>query len=392
MPEWMEMTDEIGPEKIVHVHDPVVGMKGVVVIDSTAMARTAGGGIRMLPDITTKEIAGLARAMTFKFGSLGVPVGGAKSGIWADPGIKGEERKEIMRAFGRSLKSLLEAKEVAFGADIGTDATDLPFVFEGAELPWESIGLLTEEKDGEPLENHVTGYGVTIAAQAACEFGGIDINGATVAIEGFGKVGGGVARYISEMGARVVALSTIQGAIYNEDGLDVRRLLEARKVSGDKAVNEYEDADHLAKEEIFALPVDILIPGARPYVITEKNADRVQAKIISSIANIPITDEAEEILFRKGIHVVPDFISNAGGTIISVVDFLGGTSDNAFMAAKELIASSARDILADSRKEKMNPRSLAVKRITEKVLQARKEGGAPLGEEIIKTMKERLML
>ena len=387
----MEMTDDIGPEKIVHVHDPVTGLKGVIVIDCTTLGRGAGGGIRMLPDITTEEIAGLARAMTYKFCSLGVPVGGAKSGIWADPSIKGEERKELMRAFGRAAKPLIESG-LSFGADIGTEGADLPIIYEGAELEWQSAGLLTEEKDGEPLENHVTGYGVAIAAKAACDFAGVDINGGTVAIEGFGKVGGGVARYITEMGARVVALSTIHGAIYYKNGLDVGKLLEARKTSGDKIVNEYEDAERLDKEEIFALPVDILIPGARPYVITDKNADRVQARIISSIANIPITDDAEEVLFQKGIHVVPDFISNAGGTVIGIIDFLGGTSDNAFAAAKELIASSTRDILVDARKEKMNPRGLAVKRITEKVLRARKEGGVPLGEEIIKTMKERLML
>jgi glutamate dehydrogenase (NAD(P)+) len=387
----MVMTDEIGPEKILHVHDPAAGMKAVIVIDCTTLGRGAGGGIRMLPDITTEEIAGLARAMTFKFASLGVPVGGAKSGIWADPSISGEERNELMRAFGRAAKPLIESR-LSFGADIGTEAGDLPMIYEGAELEWPSAGLLTEEKDGEPLENHVTGYGVAQAAQAACEFAGIDIRGATVAIEGFGKVGGGVARYLTEMGARVVALSTINGAIYNEGGLDVAKLLEARKTSGDKAVEEYAHAERLEREKIFALPVDILIPGARPHVITEKNAERVQARIISSIANIPITDDAEEVLFQRGIHVVPDFISNAGGTVIGMVDFLGGASGKAFAAAKQLIATSTRDILADSVKERMNPRSLAVKRITEKILQAQKDGASPSGREIVVKMKERLML
>jgi glutamate dehydrogenase/leucine dehydrogenase len=387
----MKMTDEIGPEKIVHVHDPATGMKGVIVIDCTTLGRGAGGGIRMLPDITTEEIAGLARAMTYKFASLGVPVGGAKSGIWADPTIKGEERRGLMRAFGRAAKPLIESG-LSFGADIGTEGSDLPIIYEGAELEWTSAGLLTEEKDGEPLENHVTGYGVAVAAKAACNFAGIDIKGTSVAIEGFGKVGGGVARYITEMGAKVVALSTIHGAIYNENGLDVGKLLEARKTSGDIAVSEYEDAKHLGKEEIFLLPIDILIPGARPYVITAKNAGQVQAKIISSIANIPTTDEAEEILFQKGVQVIPDFISNAGGTVIGIIDFLGGTSDKAFAAAKELIASSTRDILADAHKEKTYPRSLAVERITERILRARKEGSTLTGKEIIKIMKERLML
>ncbi|UCD58368.1 MAG: Glu/Leu/Phe/Val dehydrogenase, partial [Candidatus Hydrogenedentota bacterium] len=321
MQEWKKLTDEIGPEKVVHVYDPVAEMRGVVVIDCTTLGRGTGGGIRMLPDITTNEIVRLARAMTYKFACLGVPVGGAKSGIWADPTIQGEQRQNLMRAFGRAVRPLIKAN-LSFGADIGTEASDLAYVYEGAELRWESAGLLTEEKDGEPLENHVTGYGVAVAAKAACEFAGIDVNGATVAIEGFGKVGGGVARYITEMGARVVAISTINGTIYNEDGLDIKRLLEARKTSGDMAVQEYENAKHLKKEELFTLPVDILIPGARPYVIHKGNAGRVKARVISSIANIPITDEAEEMLFQRKIHVVPDFISNAGGTVIGIIDFL----------------------------------------------------------------------
>lgn len=391
MPEWMKMTDELGPEKIVHVHDPQTGMKGVVVIDCTALGTTAGGGIRMLPDITTQEIAGLARAMTYKLGTAGVPVGGAKSGIWADPGIRGEQRKNIMRAFGRAVKSLIQ-EGLVFGADIGTEAGDLAYVFEGAGLTVQGTGLMAEEKDGEPLENHVTGYGVVVAASAASEMAGIDVQGATVAIEGFGKVGGGVARYITEAGARVVAISTVEGMIYDENGLDVRSLLETRGKSGDKAIQEYAGAEHLAKEKIFSLPVDILIPGARPHVIDKTNVKKVKAKIISSIANIPITDEAEEVLFQEGVLVVPDFISNAGGTALGIVDFIGGTPENAFDLAEELIGSNTRIILADARKERINPRRLATRRVEEKISAARRGAEMPSLEDEISRLKERLGL
>jgi glutamate dehydrogenase (NAD(P)+) len=345
----------------------------------------------MLPDITTQEIFQLARAMTYKFGTLGVPIGGAKSGIWADPAISGEERKNIMRAFGRAVKPLIPAG-LAFGADIGTEAEDLDFVFEGAELPPQGTGLMAEKKDGEPIENHVTGYGVVVAAEAACEFAGIHMKDATVAIEGFGKVGGGVARYIAEAGARVVAISTIDGMIMNQDGLDVDLLLEKRKTVGDKAIREYEQAEHLDKEKIFSLPVDILIPGARPYVIHEKNVQGVQAKVISSIANIPITDEAEETLFQKGVLIVPDFVSNAGGTVLGIVDFIGGSSQHAFDACKDLIGSNTRTILADARKEGIDPRRLATRRVQEMVAAARRgEEGVSI-DAAINQMKERLGL
>ncbi len=391
MPEWMTMTTELGPEKILHVYDPQTGMKAVVVIDCTALGATAGGGIRMLPDITTREICDLARAMTYKFGTLGVPIGGAKSGIWAAPSIRGEERKEIMRAFGRAVKPLIPA-ELAFGADIGTEAEDLDLVFEGAEMPPQGTGLMAEQKDGEAIENHVTGYGVVVAAGVACEFAGLDLKGATVAIEGFGKVGGGVARYMAEAGAKVVAISTIDGMALNMDGLDVDFLLKQRKKVGDRAIREVASAEHLERERLFSLPVDVLVPGARPYVIHPKNVQEVKARIIASIANIPMTDDAEETLFRKGVVIVPDFVSNAGGSVLGIVDFLGGTSRHAFDACKEFIGSNTRSLLAEARKEGIVPRRLAVRRVEEKVAAAR-AGKTPASvDDAIRLMKERLGL
>lgn len=392
MKPWIEITDEIGPEKILHVHDPAIGMKGVVVIDSTPNTFIATGGIRMLPDITTEEVAGLARAMTYKNTTLEIPLGGAKSGIWADPSIKGEERKELMRSFGRAVKPLLEARIVGLGADIGTDGTDLEYIHEGAEVPMQGSGLHAKMMDGEPFENHSTGFGVVISTQAACEHAGINFKGASVAIEGFGKAGGGVARYINDLGAKVVALSTVHGAIYNKNGLDMKHLMEKRKDSGDKAVMEYKEADHLKKEELFNLPVDVLIPGARPYVISNKNAAQVGAKIISSIANIPITDDAEELLFQKGIHVVPDFISNAGGVVTAVIDALGGTTDQVFKAIENIIGALTTEILESSRKFNINPRRLAMQRVEEKIRKAQREKQVPSVEEVIEKLHRRMMM
>ncbi|MBM3149494.1 MAG: hypothetical protein FJZ88_05635, partial [Chloroflexi bacterium] len=254
-------------------------------------------------------------------------------------------------------------------------------------------GLALQEKDGEPLEDHATGYGVVVAARAACEFAGIDPKAATVAIEGFGKVGGGVARYLTEAGAKVVAVSTIYGTAYNKDGLDVNQLLSARKKAGDKAVQEYKDAQHIDKQDIYFLPVDVLVPGARPYVIDKKNASRVKAKVISSIANIPITDEAEQLLFERGIHSVPDFISNAGGVVLGIVDILGGTADDVFHALRELLTPSTHDILREARQTGINPRALAVRKTTDKVLKTRagKEAIPPF-EELLKIARQRLKL
>ena len=391
MSQWMEIADELGPEKIVHVYDPLTGMKGVVVVDTTLIGG-AGGGTRMLPDITTEEIFWLARAMTHKFAILDIPIGGAKSGIWADPSIRGTPRDAILRAFGNAIRPLLTAG-VVVAADIGTDAKDVATIYEGADVPSRFTGLSLQEKDGEPLEDHATGYGVVVAAKAACEFAGMELKGATVAIEGFGKVGGGVARYMGEAGAKVVAISTIYGTTYNEDGLDIDKLLGDRKKSGDRAVERYEDAQHTDREAVYFLPVDILIPGARPHVIDENNASRIQAKVISSIANVPITDEGEEILFKQGIYSVPDFISNSGGVVLGVVDILRGTADDVFRVLKELLGPLTHEILADADKVGVSPRSVAVRRTKDKMLRARTKKESALSmEESLKIAKQRLKI
>lgn len=391
MPAWMKMTDQLGPEKILHVYDPQTGMKAVVVVDTVSLAGAAGG-TRMLPDITTEEIDWLARAMTHKFAILDFPIGGAKAGIWAEPGIHGPQRRELMLSFGNAVKTLL-ASGITLAADMGTDNDDVATFFEGAGVEKKFTGLSTQMIEGEPLEDHATGYGVVVAALAACQLANINIKGARVAIEGFGKVGGGVARYITESGAKVVAISTINGTIYNKDGLDVMSLLQARKTSGDSAVTEYKNAKRLKSQEIYGLPVDILIPGARPYVITKKNAGAVKAKVISSIANIPLSDEAEEILFKKGVVSVPDFISNAGGVILGVVDVLGGKADDVFRVLRDYLGPLTSQILGEAKVQNVNPRGLAIKKTTEKVLAARKQPQSAVDiDKIMADMKKRLGL
>ncbi|MCX6005462.1 MAG: hypothetical protein NT082_07320 [Chloroflexi bacterium] len=391
MTAWMQMTDELGPEKIMYVYDAVTGMKGVVVVDTLSLAGAAGG-TRMLADITTEEIVRLARAMTYKFAILDLPIGGAKAGIWAEQEIRGLQRKELLVSFGNAVKALL-ASEITLGPDMGTDMDDVATFYQGAGVQQRFSGLSLQMIDGEPLEDHAPGYGVVVAALAACQLVKLDIKGAKVAIEGFGKVGGGVARYFSESGARVVAISTRHGTAYNKDGLDIPALLQARKTSGDKAVAEYKHAKHSKPQDLYTLPVDILVPGARPYVINKKNAGSIKAMVISSMANIPITMEAEEILFQKRIVSVPDFISNAGGIILAVIDMLGGTSDNVFTVLRNYLGPLTTQILNEAKQQNINPRSLAVKKCREKILAARKQPVTVASyEELMSDIKKRLGL
>lgn len=387
MTDWLQAGDELGPSGVLHVHDPDTGMHGVVVIDTTVMGVT-GGGTRMMPDVTSDEIFGLARAMTYKMATLDLPVGGAKAGICADPGLAGEERAALLRSFGRRVQPLL-ASGLTLGADIGTDAGDVDRIYAGAGRRSGYTGLSSEEIDGEPLENHATGYGVIIAAEAACGIAGLELASASVAIEGFGKVGSGAARYLAGRGGRLTAVSTIRGTVYDPAGLDVERLLALRRRHGDDLVEHCDGAERLPREALYGLPVDVLIPGARPYVIDADNAAGVQASVISSIANIPITDAAEQTLADNGVLVVPDFISNAGGVVVAVLDQLGGSVDDVFRALERVIAPLTRQTLEDARRAGVTPRSLAVARAREKVLAARRAGGEQSTQELYARMRER---
>jgi glutamate dehydrogenase (NAD(P)+) len=376
---------------MLHVYDPAVGLQGLVVIDNTVVGGLSGGGIRMLPDITTHEIKDLARAMTFKFCAADFPLGGAKSGIWAQPDIEGEKRVELMKAFGRAIKPLLQSGLIV-GADIGTCAEDLALIHDGAEIPFNYSGLSIQEKEGEPLENHATGYGAVVAARAAGELCGLDLNGATVALEGFGKAGGGAARYLVEAGAKVVAISTIEGAIYNPDGLDIMGLLAARRTLADKAVTAYENAEHLKPEQLYTLPVQVLMPGARPHVIDHQTAADIKARVISSIANNPITAEGEAVLFQREVMVVPDFISNAGGITIAAIDLLNGTEDMVFKVIDALIADNTKQILSDARRKGIVPRQLAELRAREKINNATKAASPVSIEQALEAMQVRFNL
>jgi len=384
----LEEADEIGPETMVYVYDPDTGMKGLLVVDSMPTG-TAGGGTRMLPDVTAEEIFGLARAMTNKFAILGFPRGGCKAGIWGDPMMAKDRKNKIMMAFGRALRPYLESRSVSLATDMGVNGSDLEAIYEGVGIPAPGKGLAGKEKDGEPLENYLTGFGVFVAMKAACDIAGIKMKGARAAIEGFGKVGGGAMRYCSQEGARVVALSTVYDAVYNEDGLDIDKLFKLRRQFGDKCLERYEDGRHIASSEIYFLPVDILMPGARPYVLTRDNIDKVQAKIIASGANIPITPEAEKIYFTRGFSV-PDFIANSGGTISAMVSYLGGNENQAFKAIDNLIGKLTTEVLTEACENTVDPYTIALRKCKERVVAARAQTKTLTFEETMEQIKARL--
>ena len=306
MADFFSFADELGPLKIIHVHEPSIGLKSVLVVDNVAKGPSIGG-VRMAPDVTTEECARLARAMTFKNAAAGLPHGGGKAILVGDPKMPLEQKETLIRGLACALK---EVEQYIFAPDMGTDEECMAWVKD--EIG-RVVGL-PREVGGIPLDEiGATGWGLSHVVDVALKFCDFEIQGARFVVQGFGAVGKHVTNFLSQDGAIPVAVCDTQGTIYNPDGLDAAKLI-ALKEAG-KSVIEYDDGQVLDVDAIIDIECDIWIPAARPDVIHEGNVQRLNTKMVVEGANIPVTHDAEKILHDKGILYVPDFIANAGGVI-----------------------------------------------------------------------------
>lgn len=354
-----QFCDEYGPEKICYVHEPRIGMRGIVVVDNTA-AGPAIGGIRMAPDVTTEEVFRLARAMTWKNALAGLPHGGGKSGIVADP--KAPNKEQIIRHFARGMESL---HGYIPGPDMGTDETAMAWVRD--EIG-RSVGL-SKVLGGIPLDQiGATGYGLAICGEVIQEFSEVKLDGARVSIQGYGNVGQHAARFFAERGAVLVTATDLDGTVHDPNGLDVERLIELKKTTG--RVTDYETGEKLDRDAFIDLECDIFIPAARPDVIDRMNAPRLKCRVILQGANIPCTAEAERILHDMGILSVPDFVANAGGVICASVEYQGGTQKRAFETIEEKVRENTTEVLALARQHSQMPLEAAMALAKQRVAEA----------------------
>ncbi len=291
---------------------------GFVAIDSTVGGRSCGG-LRFAPDVDEAEVRGLARAMTLKYGFLGLPQGGAKAGLRRDPEAPPAERRERLAAFARAMAPLLRRRLYIPGPDMGTNTADIRYVLETAGLRIEARELRGSRSA------HYAALTAMAGVRTAARHLGLSLTGCSAAIEGYGKVGSALATLLAEAGARVVAVSTVRGALYNARGLDVPRLNGLAAAAGPALVDAYPDAERLGCAALLELPVDVLAPCARAGSVHSGNATRVVARIISPGANIPITPEAERILFERGALCLPDFATSSGGVLGDTMEFAGMT-------------------------------------------------------------------
>lgn len=345
------LADELGPLKVIHVHEPGIGLKGVLVVDNVAMGPSIGG-VRMAADVTVEECARLARAMTLKNAAAGLAHGGGKAILMGDPKMPKVEKEILIRGFASALQ---EVEQYIFAPDMGTDEVCMAWVKD--EIG-RVVGL-PREIGGIPLDEiGATGWGLSHAVDVAQEFCSFKTKGARFVVQGFGAVGKHVANFLSAAGAIAIAVSDSSGATYNPDGLDVQKLL-ALKADG-KSVTDYADGKKLKGDSLIDIDCDIWIPAARPDVIDETNVHRLNTKIVVQGANIPVTRGAEAILHERGVLNIPDFIANAGGVICAAMEYQNVSEMSVFSVIEEKLRRNTREILKTARQEQISTRDAAL--------------------------------
>lgn len=361
MPEIFDFADELGPCKVIHVHEPSIGLRGILVVDNVAKGPSIGG-VRMATDVSTEECFRLARAMTLKNAAAGLPHGGGKAVLFGDPKMPKDEKSTLIRAFAQALRN---EESYIFAPDMGTDEECMAWIRDEIGR----VVALPREIGGIPLDEiGATGWGLRHVTEVALEYCGFGLEGATFVVQGFGAVGKHVTRFLSEKGAVLVGAADSVSAIANPKGLEVAKLLEIKEAGGQ--LNEYRDADQIDRDGVVDVPCDIWIPAARPDVIHEDNVDRLQAKLVIQGANIPFTEGAEKILADKGVLCVPDFIANAGGVICAAMEYRGSSEAAAFATIEEKLRRNTRLVLESAKNKNILPREASMKLALERIHKA----------------------
>jgi glutamate dehydrogenase (NAD(P)+) len=282
------------------------------------------GGIRFHPEVDLDEVRALASLMTWKTAIADVPYGGAKGGVNCDPKkLQSGEVEKIARSFMDKIEKVLGPTRDIPAPDVGTNAQTMAWLMdEYGKLHGHTPAVVTGKPialEGSYGREAATGRGVVYMLEMAAKTAGVKVNGARLAVQGYGNVGSWAARLAGELGCKLVAVSDAEGAIRNDDGIDPDLLHQ--QVSEGRAVPEFEDADAIEPDDLLATECDVLIPAALGGMIHEANADKVNCKLIVEGANSPTTPAADSILANKGVFVVPDVMANAGGVVVSYFEW-----------------------------------------------------------------------
>lgn len=322
------------PQREVTVQVPLVKEDGTLEVFSGYRVQHSNargpfkGGIRFHPSVDLEEVRGLAALMTWKCAVVNIPYGGAKGGIAVDPKhLTKRELKTLTQNFISLIMPVLGPLRDIPAPDVNTSAETMGWIVAKAcELADDDVrGIVT----GKPIElggslgrREATGKGVAVTTLRLLKWLGKDPAKMRVAIQGFGNNGSYTALYLAQAGCKIQAVSDISGGLYKESGLDVNDLLQYVQTSENHLLAGYPEATPISNEELLEADVDVLIPAALENQITVANAERIKAPIIIEAANAPVTPEADVILGKRGITVVPDILANAGGVVVSYFEWV----------------------------------------------------------------------
>ncbi|HEU4389843.1 MAG TPA: Glu/Leu/Phe/Val dehydrogenase [Blastocatellia bacterium] len=326
----------------------------------------AKGGIRFSPDVTLDEVRALASWMTWKCAVVNIPFGGAKGGIICNPAqMSPSELERLTRRYTAELLDLIGPERDVPAPDMNTNEQVMAWIMDTYSM--HARHTVTAVVTGKPVEiggsrgrRDATGRGLLIVCNQACKRFGLDIGSTRVAIQGAGNVGGTAARLMHEVGYKVIGLGDITGALYNPAGLDIPAVLEY--LSENKTVEGCSSGELIANDELLELQCDILLPAATENQITTHNANNLKCKILAEGANGPTTAEADDIVFEKGVFVIPDILANAGGVTVSYFEWVQNrtgfywTEDEVNARLHQIMVSSFEDVVGFSERYKVNTR------------------------------------
>jgi glutamate dehydrogenase (NAD(P)+) len=291
----------------------------------------AKGGIRYHASVDLDEVRALAMWMTWKCATVNIPFGGAKGGVIVDPKrLSVSELERLTRRYATEISILIGPDRDIPAPDVGTTPQVMAWIMDTISM--HSGHTVPAVVTGKPINiggsqgrNQATARGLAYILREAADYISISLEGARVAIQGFGNAGANSAELLTEMGATVIAVSDSRGGVYNRNGLPIEDMLAYKRNTG--SVAGFPEADGVGNDELLELPCDILIPAALGNQITARNADRIRARIIGEAANGPTTPEADDILFDRGVFLIPDILANAGGVTVSYFEWVQGLQE-----------------------------------------------------------------
>ncbi len=345
----------------------------------------AKGGIRYHPSVTLDETKALAMLMTWKCAVVNIPYGGAKGGIVCEPRkLSLKEVERLTRRYISEIISFIGPERDIPAPDVNTNPQVMAWIMDtySMDVGYSVPGVVT----GKPISiggslgrNAATARGVMFSLMNAAKKLKLDLFEKTIAIQGYGNVGGNLAHLLSDEGYKIIAISDVEGGIYNPKGLNPNKVSLALKESG--SVVGFKSADKITNQELLTMDCDVLVPAALENQITEENADKIRAKLIMEAANGPTTLEADKILEEKDIFIIPDILANAGGVTVSYFEWVQGlqayfwTEREVNLKLRDIMQKAYDNVYGISEKRKVTMRKAAYIMAIERVAEATRTRG-----------------